>query len=346
MVPANMRALVGDIGGTKTALALAEVNPSTRAVQLSALRRYASASATGLDAIVEGWRAETGHMLGPEHAAFAVAGPIVEQRCQTTNLPWYVDARTLVAGGSQHVRLLNDLEAVAWSIGALDHDPSGGQLEVLYPGVERTEDTRQHSNNRCVIAAGTGLGEAGLCWGGHDHLPVANEGGHADFAPTNALEFALYEYLSARHGHVSWERVASGMGIANLYRFLLEHRGAEAPADTELEAAVDGHGDLPRAVSQAAHTKSDALAIEAMELFANFYGREAGNLALKYMACGGVYLGGGVTLANLEILRGPAFLSGFFAKGRMEGILRRMPVLAVLEPHAGLIGAARYAGSH
>jgi len=318
-----MHMVVGDIGGTKTNLALAEVDDA--GVRLSAEQRYPSGEFESLDAIVGIYLKEIGTKC--ERAAFAVAGPVQRDRSKTTNLPWELDGRRLEQVlGLATVRLLNDLEAVAWGVAALGPD----DLAELHPG----DGT---AGNACVVAAGTGLGEAGMFWDGAGHRPFATEGGHADFAAGDELECALLTYLQERHGRVSWERVVSGMGIVNIYEFLLEWRGAE-PAHLWSE-----QDDPAAAIAEAASSSGGcALCSETMALFMRLYGREAGNMALKHMALGGVYLGGGIAPKNLELLRGSDFLSAFFDKGRMETLMRRMPVKVICEQRAPLFGAARF----
>lgn len=321
-----MRVLVGDIGGTKTSLALADI--SGERIDLHEPRSYASADWPGLEACARAYLEETG--LRCERGAFAVAGPVHEDRCATTNLAWVVDARALESAlGLPRVRLLNDLEAVAWAVPALE--PAA--IEQLQAG----DGSR---GNACVIAAGTGLGEAGLFFDGVRQHPFASEGGHADFAPVGDLELALLGFVRRTHARVSWERVVSGMGIANLYAFLLEHRGGSTPAWLRDEIAA---GDLAAAVAHAAAREADPICVETMQLLFTLYGREAGNLALKHMALGGVYLAGGVTQRNLELLRGSGFIDAFRDKGRMQPLMQRMPVRVILDPHAGLRGAGRLA---
>jgi len=325
-----MRILVGDIGGTKTGLALAEVVGNE--VTLGAERRYPSAGFESLEAIVARYLAETDATggAGCSRGAFAVAGPVQGRRSRTTNLPWEIDADHLErALGLERVGLLNDLEAVAWGIAAL----GPADLVELHPGEPGGQ------GNACVVAAGTGLGEAGLYWDGERHRPFATEGGHADFAPVDEREFALLRHLQGRYGRVSWERVASGMGIINSYEFLLEWRGAETPGWLAAEMA---EGDAAAAVARAAGAGSCPICAETMELFFSTYGREAGNMGLKHMALGGVYLGGGIAPKHLDaLLQGP-FLEGFFAKGRMEDLMRRMPVRVILSGGTPLLGCARF----
>lgn len=325
-----MRILVGDIGGTKTGLAMAEVVGDE--VTLGAERRYPSGGFESLEAIVARYLAETDATRGAgcSRGAFAIAGPVQGRRSKTTNLPWEIDADHLERSlGLEGVGLLNDLEAVAWGIAALDPE----DLVELHPGAPGGR------GNACVVAAGTGLGEAGLYWDGERHRPFATEGGHTDFAPVDEREFALLRHLQGRYGRVSWERVASGMGITNIYEFLLEWRGAETPGWL---AAEMEEGDAAAAVARAADAGSCPICAETMELFLSAYGREAGNMGLKHMALGGVYLGGGIAPKHLDALRQGPFLEGFFAKGRMEALMRKMPVRVILSGGTPLLGCARF----
>ncbi|MGB5835098.1 MAG: glucokinase, partial [Thiohalocapsa sp.] len=235
-----MSVLVGDIGGTKTGLAVAEVDGNR--VSLTNERRYASSEFASLVDIVERFIADTG--ADCEFGSFAVAGPVVEDRSKTTNLPWELDARTLADRlGFNRARLLNDLEAVAWGVAALGDD----DVAMLQPG---TSGEFLGAGNACVVAAGTGLGEAGLYWDGSRHRAFATEGGHTDFAPTDEREFALLNHLQKRFGRVSWERVVSGMGIANLYVFLAHWHHAQHPPT--VADALGSDGDVAAAVAATA----------------------------------------------------------------------------------------------
>jgi glucokinase len=321
-----MRVLVGDIGGTKTALGLAELQGMH--VDIDLHREYPSLKSVSLAEIVTHFFDQTGcecHL-----AAFAVAGPVVDGRSKTTNLPWQIDAAALQKALSfERVGLLNDLEAMAWGVPALSEQ----QLAVLQAG------TPGAVGNACVVAAGTGLGEAGMFWDGLRYHPFATEGGHTDFAPTDDREFALLNYLKQRVGRVSWERVVSGIGIGNIYEFLAQwHKAVHPPAVAE---ALRSDGDIAAAVAEAA-TNGHTICQESMELFAVLYGREAGNTALKHMAMGGVYLGGGIAPKNLSLLQGPGFLDGFRDKGRMLELMARIPVQVILDPMTPLYGAALY----
>ncbi len=326
----SMRVLVGDIGGTKTGLAVAETDGT--AVTLTGERRYPSAEFGSLSAIVGRYLEETGQALGEgvPFGAFAIAGPVHGRRSKTTNLPWEVDAQAMERDlGFRRVGLLNDLEAVAWGVAALGPD----DLEELHPGEPGAQ------GNACVVAAGTGLGEAGLFWDGTRHHPFPTEGGHTDFAPVDEREFALLAHLQHKFGRVSWERVASGMGIGNIYEFLLGWYQAQTPAWLAQRIA---EGDLAAAVATAAAEQGCPICAETMQVFFRLYGREAGNMGLKQMALGGVYLGGGIAPKNLGPLRASGFLDGFFAKGRMEPLMRRMPVRVILRGDTPLLGSARF----
>jgi glucokinase len=263
-----------------------------------------------------------------------VAGPVLDNRCATTNLPWIVDGAALAERlGLCGVELLNDLEAV------------GHGLDLLRPGeiLELQAGEPGAGGHRAVIAAGTGLGEAGLFWDGERHRPFATEGGHADFAPGDDLEVALLQFLRRDHAHVSWERVVSGLGLVNLYRFLRQSGeidlGSEPPGlAEEIEA-----GDPGAVISRYAAGGKSPLCGRALELFVKLYGAEAGNLALKTMAVGGLYIGGGIAPRNLDWMRNGIFLESFRSKGRMRPLLESMPVRVILNPRVALLGAARRA---
>jgi len=227
------------------------------------------------------------------------------------------------------VRLLNDLEAVGWGIPALADD----DVEVLHAGAPDA------CGNACIVAAGTGLGQAGLFWDGQRHRPFATEGGHADFAAKDERELALLKDLQQQFGHVSWERVVSGQGIGNIYRSIAARDGASHPP--AIAAALAGDGDVAAEVAAAA---ADGCPVcdEALDLFSSLYGREAGNTALKHMALGGVYLAGGIAPKNLARLKQPPFLDGFFDKGRMRDLMQRMPVRVILHQQVALLGAALF----
>jgi len=320
--------LVGDIGGTKTLLALFAPGGDPRVP--IAQREYHSASYPGLNAIARDFLAETGQRA--EFACFDVAGPVIEGHAHITNLPWTMDEQELARDiGLQRVILLNDLKAVAYAIPGLTpedrHTLNAGEAEP--------------HGQIAVIAPGTGLGEAFLIWGGASYIACQSEGGHASFAPTNERQVALLDYLSQRFGEVSYERVCSGIGIGNLYDFLLD---SEAYLETPgFSAQLAQAGDRTPLISQAGvHDRSgNPLAAAALDLFTEILGSEAGNLALKVLATGGVYLAGGIPPRILPLLGEGGFMAAFTNKGRLAADLKRMPV-HVVTVQAALLGAARY----
>ncbi len=323
-----MQILAGDIGGTHTRLTLFHGLVHDQLTPLHEAT-YASSEFPGLDEILSRFLAGLDQPR-IERACFGIAGPVIDQVCEATNLPWRVSAQEVRQRfGFDATWLLNDLEANAWGIEAL----SDKDLFLLNPGKTR------RGGNRSIISAGTGLGEAGIYWDGSHYRPFPSEGGHADFSPTNLLEYELMEWLADRYGHVSWERV-SGPGLENIYRFLCSHRQQAIP--NWLQAEMQQKGVAP-AISTAALGGRDPLCIESLDLFIELYGREAGNHALKLMASGGVYLGGGIAPRILPRLQAGGFVRAFLDKGRMRPLLEAMPVWVILNDKAALIGAARYA---
>ena len=319
--------LAGDVGGTKTVLALFEREGDVLTLTQETVLHspdYASLEAMLTETLKPQQRFEA--------ACFGVAGPVVAGRSQITNLPWLLEEAALKSLlGVSHLRLLNDLEAMAYGMLYLGPD----QFASLNPDGEQT------GGNRAVIAAGTGLGEAILYWDGSAYAALASEGGHCDFAPGTPQQDALLQFLRDRFkGHVSFERVLSGPGIVNLYDFLRETQFAPEAAD--IPALFEQH-DPAAIISQRALEGRDTLCIEALRLFCEIYGAEAGNLALKGLATGGVYLGGGIAPKVLPFLQQGDFLRAFTAKGRFEHLLKRMEVRVALELRVPLWGAAYYA---
>ncbi len=324
-----MKVLAGDIGGTKTSLAIFEVD-GTR-LEVLALEKYPSQQYGSLDEIVRLFVDQQEHTC--DWGSFGIAGPVRNGRAETTNLPWLIDAKQLADEiGFRKVWLLNDLEANAWGISALEEK----DFCVLSKGKP------DPNGNASIISAGTGLGQAGLYWNGKQHRPFASEGGHSDFAPHSDLEIALLQYLKQRYPHVSWERVVSGMGLLNIYEFLRDYRGSETPAWLAEEMQA---GDQAAAISKAAHDHRCPVCSETLRLFVHLYGVEAGNQALKIMSTAGVYLGGGIAPKNLDLFREGTFLRSFWSKGRMEPLMRDMPVKVILNDRTALFGPAVFAGS-
>jgi glucokinase len=317
--------LAGDVGGTHARLAIFDARGE--ALKLIVEQVYASHSYPSLEAIVSEFLRSTS--AKPDSAGIGVAGPVRDGRCVATNLPWVVDEASLSAStGLQKMKLLNDLEANAYGIATL----AAADFEALQEG--RTEQR----GSAAVISAGTGLGEAGMHWDGELLRPFASEGGHSSYAPEGELEGELFQYLAKRFGHVSCERVLSGPGLVNIYGFLRDTgRGNETAAFAAELAA----GDPSAVISEAALAKRNDLCAAALDIFVRIYGAEAGNVALKFLATAGVYLGGGIAPKILQKLKEPAFLEAFLAKGRMRPLLEAVPVLVILNENAALRGAAR-----
>lgn len=323
MRPTPIRVLSGDIGGTNTRLAIISVTGTWLSTERE--ESYASRDYTKFAELLGDFLQRSDISV---RAAFGIAGPVQGRMAHTTNLPWHIDAAALQQRfGFTHCTLLNDLEATAYGLPALGAD----DLLTLHAGIPGA------SGNTAVIAAGTGLGEAGLFWDGQQHQPFATEGGHASFCPGNDLDVALLRHLKQRHGHVSWERIVSGPGLVGLHEFLIMHRHASQPDWLRQEME---QGDAAAAIANAALSGRDALCAEALDWFVRLYGAEAGNLALKVMSRGGLYIGGGIAPKILRRLQQGLFLEAFFNKGRMRPLLEAMPVRVILNDRAALYGAA------
>jgi glucokinase len=324
--------LGGDIGGTKTWLGLFRASGRDAAAPLALQRaeKYSSKSVDGLDQLIAGFLGDGQDAV--DFACFGLPGPVRGHRARLVNLPWEVDADDLARRfGFQAAFLVNDLLANAYGIGEL----RPRDFAVLHEG------SADAAGNMAVVSPGTGLGEAGIFWDGRKHIPFASEGGHCDFAPRTGLEVDLLHHLLASHGHVSFERVLSGsMGIPNIYGFLRDTgRAPESPA----VAARLVHGDPGAVISGAAVDGSCPLCAMTMDMFAGILGAEAGNLALKTMATGGVFIGGGIAAKILPLLQRPPLLEAFFAKGRFEAFMTKIPLRVILNDRAALLGAARHA---
>jgi glucokinase len=320
--------LAGDVGGTKTQLGLFEQSAS--GLKLVREHRYATAQFASLEAVCA-------HFLGDgaaNAACIGVPGPIIDGRGSATNVPWELSEADLSrALAGVPVRLINDLAAIAY--GTVHLKPE--EFVVLH----HAERAPRHGNV-AVIAAGTGLGESALVWENDRYYAVASEGGHSDFAPHDEEQIELLRFLGGEFGHVSYERVLSGPGLFNIYRFLRRASHADEPAWLRDEIA---RGDPAAAISEAALARRDPVCVHALTMFCDIYGSEAANLALKVLALGGVYLGGGIAPKILPMLTGGAFVKGFLAKGRLNEILKRIEVRVSLNPAAGLLGAAHYAAA-
>ncbi len=321
--------LAGDVGGTKTALALFEIRRRALAVVRESVlpsHGFAALSDAIRQFLLEGPPASV------DAACVGVAGPVIDGRCTATNLPWVVDETSLAAAAStSRVKLVNDLEATGH--GVLGLAPSA--LATLQAG-ERRRATM------ALIAAGTGLGEVLLVWEGRRYRVVSSEGGHADFAARTDLETELLRFLRKEFGRVSYERVVSGPGLYNIYRFLLASGG---PPETEWVRSRMETGDPSAVVAEAALARRDPRAVEALDMFVSIYGAEAGNLALKALAVGGVFIGGGIAPKIRAKLEDGTFVGAFRDKGRLGEMMASIPIHLVLEPRAALLGSAAIARS-
>ncbi len=316
--------LAGDIGGTKCNLALFRAN--ARALEAVAEHTYPSRDFSGLETVVKQFNADTGLTTG--RACFGVAGAVLGGESHLPNLGWRLSETALASALKlDTVRLINDLEANALGISTLKPE----QLFCLNPGQPRAD------GNRALIAAGTGLGMALLIRAGDGYQVAASEGGHADFAPRNEEEVALWRSLANRFGRVSVERVVSGRGLENIYTHLKQN-GMYEP--DWLAARLLAADDPAASIAQAGAGGEVLICAEAVELFLSAYGAAAGNLALTGMASGGFYIGGGIAPKLLEKLKTNGFMAAFTDKGRFSEFLSRMPVRVILEPKTALYGAA------
>ena len=336
--------LAGDIGGTKTLLGLFEsAADRPRPVEVG---EFTTLDYDDLVPMIrEFLKARGVEARAITAASFGVAGAVTEQVARLTNVPWLVDAAAIAqAGGLSHVHLLNDLEAMAFSVSVLESD----ELAVLQHGVA------QPGGNACVIAAGTGLGEAFLHNIDGRFVPGASEGGHADWGARTPREIEMLSALTGIYGRVSVEHIISGPGLVNIYQFTHRAFGSKtliSPAAYAPERTCDAVGivsdpaDLPAAITRAALDRRCAYCLETLKLFVGAYGAEAGNLALRTVATAGVYIGGGIAPKILPALQDGAFIDAFRAKDPMADFVATFPVAVILNPEAGLLGAAVHANS-
>jgi glucokinase len=319
--------LAGDIGGTNTRLALFDRTgdrPVQRAVEV-----FASGAHASLEEIVTKFRATHAEPLAG--ATFAIAGPVIEGVCKATNLPWHVQSTSMAELlGLPRVGLLNDLAANALGVQVIDES----KTLVVSPGETVV-------GNAVVISPGTGLGEAGLVWNGRRHVAVPSEGGHTDFAPRTELEIDLLRFLQERFGRVSYERIVSGPGLVNIYEFL--HDTGRVTATPAVAEAVSTASAPAVSITEAAIDDRCPLCRQTLDVFLSVFGAEAGNLALTFLATGGVWLGGGIMAAIGRRLDFTSFRAAFTDKGRLSPMLDATPVRVMLEPHTALLGAAWHA---
>jgi glucokinase len=318
--------LAGDVGGTKVHLALYEFSDG----KLEHIRdqKYLVRQYTGLEEITREFLGEDKVSL----ACFGVAGPVRDGRVRITNLPWIIDSGELSVNlRIEHVFVINDSEANGYGIAELSAD----QIYTLNEGKD------QPTGNRALIAAGTGLGEVYLVWNGHSHVPYPSEGGHSDYAARNDDELDLFLYLKQKYkGRVSYDRVVTGQGLTNIYEFLRDFRHIENPSWLAERMAAE---DPNAVITELALKGRSEICEKAMDMFVSAYGAEAGNLALKMLSVGGLYVGGGIAPRILEKLKDGTFMKAFTDKGRLSEVVVNMPVRIVLESQAALLGAAAYA---
>jgi glucokinase len=319
--------LAGEIGATRARLAAFDIDGNW--VHMVVEKTYMSQQHDGLSGILADFIKSEGI---PVHSAcLGVAGPVRAGRSKISNLPWVIDSRDVAKQlRLDSVGLLNDLEAYAYGIDGLDSK----DFITLSEGAEEAE------GNRAVISAKTGLGMAGLYWDGYRHHPFACEGGHTDFAPRNELQMELLAYLQKKHGRISCERILSGPGIKNIYDFLRDEHKAEEPEwlRTELAAAPDP----PALISKTAMEGKAAICDQALSIFVSVFGAQTGNCALNFMSTGGIFIAGTIAGKIAPKMKDPLFMESFLDKGRMEAILKDMPVKIVANDDCGMIGAARY----
>jgi glucokinase len=315
--------LAGDVGGTNTRLGLFEITRGR--FRLLSEKTYLSKNYKGLENILVNFLKGQREIVA---ACFGVAGPVTEEVIVATNLPWWIDIQSLQKLLSlKKVEVINDLVANAYGISVLKK----GDFEILNAG-------RIRKGTQALISAGTGLGEAILFWDGKQYVPSPSEGGHAEFGPRNHLETELFNYLSDRFDHVSYERVLSGEGLFHIYQFLKDSKrfGSEP---SWLSDEMKGE-DPPEVISQMARLRKSKLCWKALDLFTSIYGAAAGNLALQVMAVGGVYVGGGIAPKIIWKLKNGTFMKAFKDKGRLSRIVAQIPVKVIMNERTALLGAA------
>jgi glucokinase len=318
--------LAGDIGGTKVNLAFFGEDLRLKPENLGS---YPSRDFSSLEAIAQKFLAD--HKLKAHYACFGIAGPVKQGRVEVTNLPWViVDKDMTRALGIKQTWLINDLEANAHGISGL----APTDFVTLNAGDEHAV------GNAAIISTGTGLGQAGMFWDGNRHLPIASEGGHSEFAPRTDLDVELLTYLRKRLGQVDWEAVLSGPGQFHIYEFLRDSKRGEEPEWLATEIRSE---EPPKVITRAALEGKSDLCVQALDIFVRYYGMEAANFALKMLATGGVYLGGGIAPKIIDKLKDGNFMKAFLGQNRMKHLLEAMPIRVIMNDKTALIGAARFA---
>jgi glucokinase len=318
--------LAGDIGGTKTLLGVFDGAPvRPRAI---VARSFATLDYHDLPSMIGDFLKATGTPRATiDRASFGVAGPVIDDSATLTNVPWRVEARAVASGFDiGRVFLLNDLESMAWSVPVLN----SSEVHVLQEGVAL------RGGNIALIAAGTGLGQALLHWVDGRFVPSPSEGGHADFAARTDREIALLRDLTARYGRAEVEHVISGYGLVNIFRVAHQSQPCGVAIDP-------GAADAPASITRAALERTCAACVETLDIFVEAYGAEAGNVALRSVATGGLFIGGGIAPKILPALATGAFMRAFVAKPPLDRLLTSMPVKIILNADAALVGAAVFA---
>jgi glucokinase len=315
--------LAADIGGTKTNMALYREDGGE--LHLLSEKKYGSKEHAALSDIIHDFAGE--HL--PDRISAAVAGPVVNGKSRLTNLPWVLDSAVMSKEWKVPVHFINDLEATAYGLAGLGKE----EVAVLAAGDPAS------GGNMAIIAPGTGLGEAGLYWDGTAYHPFATEGGHSDFAPRTREDVELFFLLQEQFGHVSWERLVSGMGIQNIFQCIVRHRGETVP---EWLAQRMADGDAAAVISEAALKHEDLICAETMDLFVRYLATEASSLVLKLMATGGLYIGGGIPPKILPLLQTDTWKKNFDNNGRMHELSDKVPVRVLLNDKMALLGAAYY----
>jgi glucokinase len=319
--------LAGDIGGTKTNLGIFTQGKNRPILQ--AMETYSSQSSSNLEDIIQQFLKS--HPVNIRSACFGVAGPVINGRCKVTNLPWDIaESRIKKQFHWPHIRLINDLAATAMAIPFMTHKEF----------VSLNKARAQKDQNLALIAPGTGLGQALLVVDDGHYTPISSEGGHVDFAPTNEEQIELWRHLHRKWGHVSIERVASGMGLASIYSWIKHKKQYREPLYLR---RMFREMDPAKAVTQAAMKDNNPLCSKALDMFISILGAVAGNLALTGMTRGGVYLGGGIPPKILPRLKQGRFMKAFADKGRFQSFLEKIPVKVIMNDKAALVGAAHYA---
>jgi len=317
--------LAGDVGGTKANLALLEDVPSRRFFKEG---QFLCKDYPNLESILQTFLPKDVHI---QAACLGIAGPIENNSCKATNLPWIIQGSSIASViGVPSVFLINDLEANAWGIPLLREE----ELYLVVPGEQSVP------GNRALLSPGTGLGEAGIYFTGNAYIPFACEGGHVNFAPRNEEEIELLRFLRKRFGHVSYERVLSGQGIVNIYDFFV-HQHPESESKEVRERLL--REDRAFVIHECAENHQCCLCQRTMDLFFSICGAEAGNVALKFLAWGGLFLGGGILPKNLKLFRKDLFMEAFLDKGRLASSLAKVKVEIILNPKTALLGAGSYA---